>query len=361
MRYLNLGTVSAQKSQAVYHALAERMRHDDEIILVTVSPAEPYACVGYHQMAGREIDREYCEQHHIPVGRRFVGGGAVYLDGGQVFWHLLLPRMQGTLEDLYHKVLQAPIETYREMGIACEFRPVNDLVVGPRKIGGTGASTMGEATVVVGSLLWDFNADLMAHILKVPSEKFRDKMIKSLDAYMTTIHRELAHPPSRDAVTQRLVQGFAANFSESVHPSTLTKAEEDFIDAKARKLFDPAFVYRGEAGLQNVGVKIRDGVFVREGVFKAPGGLLRMVYRVNEGRFEDVSLSGDFFMNPVESPALDDFQMALQGTPATCEEVADAARALMRSVEIAKVQVDDVVNAFRQGELGKPQVSRSGS
>ena len=62
MRYLNLGTVPSTYSQAVYHALAERMTTQSEPVLVTVSPEQPYVCVGYHQLASREIDRDYCEQ-----------------------------------------------------------------------------------------------------------------------------------------------------------------------------------------------------------------------------------------------------------------------------------------------------------
>jgi lipoate-protein ligase A len=48
--------------------------------------------------------------------------------------------------------------------------------VAGRKIGGTGAASIGEATVMVGSFMFDFDTETMSRCLKVPSEKFRDKL-----------------------------------------------------------------------------------------------------------------------------------------------------------------------------------------
>ncbi|WP_053959133.1 lipoyl protein ligase domain-containing protein [Sulfobacillus thermosulfidooxidans] len=350
MRYLDLGTVKREMSQAVYHALAQRLKPHDEITLVTVSPDRPYVCVGYHQLASREIDREFCETHQILVGRRFVGGGAVYLDHGQVFWHLLLPKPRGPVEDMYREILKAPIETYQQMGINAQFRPVNDIVVGPRKIGGTGASTMGTTTVIVGSLLFDFNVALMARVLKVPSEKFRDKMISSLSEYMTTINQELGEPPERQMVVAKLVDNFSRLLNEPVHADQLSSEEEADIEKYALKLFDPEFVYRGERGLFQSGIKIRSGVYLHEGVFKAPGGLLRLIYRVNDGVFDDVNFSGDFFMDPWDSSAVEDFQRYLCGRLVNEHNVEEASRQLFEKVSIPGVVASDIVECFRRAE-----------
>ncbi|WP_207654656.1 biotin/lipoate A/B protein ligase family protein [Sulfobacillus sp. hq2] len=350
MRYVNLGVVDARWSQAVYHALAHRMKSNDEPTLVTVSPNRPYVCVGYHQLASREIDRVYCEQHNIPVGRRWVGGGAVYLDQGQVFWHLILPKVSGTIDQLYRRVLSVPIATYQAMGIEATFRPVNDIVVGPRKIGGTGASTIGIATVVVGSLMWDFNMSLMARVLRVPSEKFRDKMVKSLEDYMTTISRELRSVPDRSRVTDDLVERFAALLGEPVHSSVLTAGEVQEMERLADELFSPTFVYGAEHGLIEAGVKIRSGVYVYEGVIKAPGGLVRFIYRDNEGVFEQVSLSGDFFLTPWNSPALAEWEKSFEGQPINHETVQRKAQELFDAVSISGVRPEHIVACFLEAQ-----------
>lgn len=361
VRYLNLGTVSSASSQAVYHALAERMADQTaEPILVTVSPDRPYACVGYHQVASREIDRGYCESQGILVGRRMVGGGAVYLDHDQIFWHLLLPTYHGTVETLYHDILKAPIAAYRKMGISAEHRPVNDIVVGSRKIGGTGAAQLGQATVIVGSILMDFDSKSMARILRVPSEKFRDKMVASLDEYMTTVRRELGEAaPSREEATGLLVREFCIALGQEVRDSHLTPQEWDGVHKYAHTLFDPDFVYKGERGLIQAGVKIRGDVHLFEGVHKAPGGLIRLIFRTRDGLIDDVALSGDFFVTPLDDGSIGEFQRSLVGKPNRDTIILEAAFQLLARVYIPGVTADDIRQAYLNAQL--LEVARLGS
>ncbi len=352
MRYLNLGTVSAEESQAIYHALADLMTPDAPVTLVTVSPDRPYVCVGYHQVASREIDQPYCEAQGIPVGRRMVGGGAVWLDHDQIFWHLIMPRQHLPVEALYRKYLSAPVEAYRQMGILAEHRPVNDIVVGSRKIGGTGANTMGEADVLVGSIMMDFDTAAMARVLNVPSEKFRDKMVSSLEDYMTTVRRELGDmSPSREEATQMLVQAFATLLGEPVVTDHLTERERERLDDYRTRLFDPAFVYRHEGYLQP-GVKIKDGVRLLEGMKKAPGGLVRVVWRESEGRIDDIVIGGDFFVHPSEG--LSAVEARLRGQPADVESFRRALSTGWATLDVPGVSADDVTLAFEASHSLEP-------
>lgn len=348
MRYLDLGTTSARTSQAVYHAVAEAMGPGSPTTLITVSPENAYVCVGYHQIAGREIDRAYCEMNGIEVGRRMVGGGAVYLDHEQVFWHLLLPGGPIAVQSLYDRFLRAPVAAYRRIGIAAEHRPVNDIVVGQRKIGGTGAAQIGNANVLVGSILMDFDTAAMARTLRVPSEKFRGKLVESLDDYMTTVRRELGGlAPGREAATEMLVAAFAEVLSEPVEPSRLTDVEAEGIRHYEDLLFDPEFVYRREGWLQP-GVKIRAGVRLMEGLHKAPGGLIRLVFREREGVFDDVLVSGDFFVDPPD--ALERLERALLGRAVSSEEVLRTARAVLAEVSMPRVAAEDFAKAMESAQ-----------
>lgn len=347
MRHLNLGTVSRPLSQAVYHGVAACAALGDEPTLITVSPDGPYVCVGYHQVAAREIDRAYCEAHEILVGRRHVGGGAVFLDHGQVFWHLVMPRGAEPIQAVYDRVLEAPVAAYQAMGIAAQHRPVNDIVVGAQKIGGTGAVTLGHALVIVGSLMLDFDAATMTRVLRVPSEKFRDKMLTSLAQYMTTMRAQLgeAMPPRAEAV-RTLVEAFAQQLGEPVHGGVLSAAEQAAARRYERQLFDPAFVYAYGAseGWVQPGVKIKEGVRLYEGVHKAPGGLVRVVVRERDGHLDDVLLAGDFFVDPPD--ALTQVGAALIGSallPEAYQPVLDRAWA---AVTVPGVTAHDVGRAL---------------
>ena len=93
--------------------------------------------------------------------------------------------------------------------IPIRFNVVNDIQVDGRKIGGTGAATVGESMIVAGSLMFDFNYELMVRVLRVPSEKFRDKMYSTMKEYLTTINRQLGDDaPSREEGIRILIECF---------------------------------------------------------------------------------------------------------------------------------------------------------
>ncbi len=46
----------------------------------------------YRQDPAQELDLEHCRRSGLPVFRREVGGGAVYLDRHQLFWQVGLRR-----------------------------------------------------------------------------------------------------------------------------------------------------------------------------------------------------------------------------------------------------------------------------
>ncbi|MBT7914529.1 lipoate--protein ligase family protein, partial [Candidatus Bathyarchaeota archaeon] len=130
MELLNLGKVPWLESQSIYHALATLGRET----LVLLSPSTPYVCIGFHQDLEQEVDVDFCRKNDIPIIRREVGGGAVYLDGNQFFFQLILdkenPEIPRNKESFYKKFLQPIIETYRAIGVPAEYKPINDLVAG---------------------------------------------------------------------------------------------------------------------------------------------------------------------------------------------------------------------------------------
>lgn len=326
IRIIDLGDAHWQRSMAIFHGIAHVMTEETPDTVTLVSPTTPYVCVGYHQEVAREVDLDYCREAGIPVTRREVGGGAVFLDGGQVFWHAIFhrDRVPMMVEDIYKLFLQAPVNAHRAMGIEAVHRPVNDLQVGGRKIGGTGAAMLGEAMVIVGSLLMDFDYATMSRVLKVPSEKFRDKVYQSMVEYLTTIRRELGErAPSREEAKALLVRAFAEVMAAEIYFDGLTPAEEAAVVAMEQRLEDPAWIFE-DGGLPKQGVKIAEGIRVLEAAFKAPGGLIRTTVRVRDGLIDDVLISGDFFIYPQDS--LGELQQLLLGQPWQEEALAERIR-----------------------------------
>ncbi|MCB2223245.1 MAG: lipoate--protein ligase family protein [Actinobacteria bacterium] len=310
VRLLDLGRVPAVRSQTVYHAVARALGPDGPDTVILVSPSDPYVCVGFHQDAEQEVDLARCEALGLPVYRREVGGGAVYLDDDQVFvqWVVHPSRVPGRLEDRYAAYIAPLVEAYRDLGIDAYLRPVNDVHVGGRKIGGTGAAQIGDALVLVGSLMLDFDRRTMAEVLKVPSEKMRDKVLESLTEYMVTV-ADLVDA-DRAAVVDAYLSRCAKALGGALVPGGLT-AEEERIAARLDERFaDPAWVLQ-QRPAKAAGVKIHQDVHVVEGALKTPAGLVRVTARLREGAIDDLALTGDFTILP--ATAVGDLEAAARG------------------------------------------------
>ena len=90
LRIIDFGQVSPLRSQTAWHAVAYGVSEGAPATLSFARPSHPYVCVGYHRDLA-EVDRDYCRRHGLPVYRRMVGGGPVYLDSGQLFFQVTLP------------------------------------------------------------------------------------------------------------------------------------------------------------------------------------------------------------------------------------------------------------------------------
>ncbi len=333
MRLLDLGHVSALRSQTAYHAVAYAMTEDTPDTIILVSPSEPYVCIGYHQDLEREVDLDYCRAHGLPVFRREVGGGAVYLDNGQLFvqWVFHTGRLPRALDERFALYIRPLVETYRSLGIPAYHRPINDIHVRGKKIGGTGAAQIGQADVVVGSLMFTFDKATMARVLKVPSEKMRDKVFQSLEQYMTTMEEELGQVPDRQEVKELYLSHCVEALGVKIVPGEWTAEEE----AAARRL-DARFVsdewlyQRG--GRRQAGIKIHEDVRVVEAAHKAPGGLIRVTVRLRRDRIDDVSISGDFTLLPAS--ALGSLEQAVRGLPADPQTLTAHLTGVYRSLSI---------------------------
>ena len=320
VRLIDAELVSPVRSQTVYHAVGYAMDAATPDTILLVSPASPYVSIGYHQDAEREVDLAFCDAAGLPVVRREVGGGAVYLDSGQIFcqWVFHRGHLPDAVEDRFRLYVRPLVETYNALGVSAYYRPINDIHVDGKKIGGIGAATISEAEIVVGSLMLDFNFELMARVLKVPSEKMRDKVHQSLQEYMTTLTRQLGRPPDRAAVKALYIAKCAEALDTDVVPGELTAAEEARAEELDRLLASPEWLYQ-KGGMRQSGVKIHADVRVAEGAYKAPGGLIRVVARLQSDCIEDVSISGDFTVQPADS--IGALEMGLRGARAETSAV----------------------------------------
>jgi lipoate-protein ligase A len=311
MKLYRLETVSWSDSQLLYHAQPRLGREG----LNLLSPGSPYVCVGYFQDVAQEVEVDLCRQQSIPIFRREVGGGAVFLDGEQLFYQLVIhrdnPLVPHGWEAFYRRFLQAPIAAYRALGIPAEYRPVNDIVANGRKISGNGAAEIGDYYVLVGNLIVDFDYEMMARVLRVPDAKFRDKVYKTLQDNLSTIRRELGYAPPREELWNLLAEKFVEVLGPLPVETEVDTAWRTEADSLASDMLSDEWLFSKERRPAGRKVTIRAGVQVEQRMHKAPGGLIRALVERQDGRIASLSLSGDFFFYPAHRLA--NLEAALTG------------------------------------------------
>jgi lipoate-protein ligase A len=299
MKLYNLGHIPWIQSQLIYHAMP-RLELEG---INYITPATPYVCIGYHQDVEQDIDMDFCQAQGIPVFRREVGGGGVYLDGDQIFYQIILhkdnPLAAGDKTELYQRFLQPVADAYTTLGIPAQYRPVNDVITAEgRKISGTGAAEMGDYVVLVGNLIVDFDYATMVKVLRVPDEKFRDKVFKSMQENLTTIKREIGKSPSWEVLTTTLTRHFK-QVTGPLEPDQIPAEVYAEVERLIPRFTSDEWLYKRGKRVRGRDVKIASRVNVVHQVHKAPGGLIRGISEIRDNRIVSTSISGDFFFYPV--------------------------------------------------------------
>jgi lipoate-protein ligase A len=295
---IKLDKLPGQDSMLIFHILA-RIGYEG---LVIVSPDIPLASVGYFQDTQKEIDLAFCKQAGIPVMRREVGGGATYLDGNQIFYQMIWNKnnriFPTNVKRIFELLSQPACETYGQFGINASFRTENDIVTDEgKKIAGEGGGDIGDSMVFVGGILLDFDYQTMSRVLKVPDEKFRDKIHKTMEENLTTMKRELGGIPPREDIKRVLVEQFE-KLTGKLEPVELDDATVRKMRELEKEFTSEKFLFKKTPRIPD-GVKIKEGIDILYGMYKAKGGLIRTAEEV-EGKkiLKDIVVSGDFNLFP---------------------------------------------------------------
>lgn len=247
---------------AYFHALA-RLGLEG---LVIVEPAAHFMSLGPFGDATKVIDLAFCRRAGIPVMRREVGGGAVLLGPGQVFYNLVLRRdcaqVPRKIADAYRLLSQAPIGVYADLDIDVRYQPINDLLTrADKKIAGQGAGDIGDCFCFVGSILNRFDVALMARALRLDDPALRSRVALAMDAHMTWIERERGRAASTALIGERLSLRFAQVLNREPVALPLPPA----VLALARELvayFTGDDYLHVDAGRAHDAIKIREGVYL---------------------------------------------------------------------------------------------------
>jgi len=295
MHLYRLGRVSWQDSQLAYHALARLGRQG----LILCSPAEPYVSVGYFQDPAQELDLEHCRRQGLPVFRREVGGGAVYLDRHQLFWQVVLrrdhPLVSLNREAFYRRFLAPVVGVYRALGVGAGVAPINDVAVERRRIAGTGAGEIGDCIVFVGNLMRRFDCAAMAQTLRAPDPEFRRSYQQYMERELTSLRRELGEKREAALSDDELCGLLAREFVSVMGPLEPHDMDDELRQAMervGRRMLSPAWTYQPRRARPHRKVKVRAGLYLHHWLQESPQGPIEARFTSLDGKVLEVSLRG---------------------------------------------------------------------
>lgn len=282
-----------EKILAGEEALLESVASGAQPILRFVIFEPTAVLVGYHQAVEQEVYVERVKEKGWLIGRRPTGGGTIIMGPWQLGWEIYSDSslLGGTIEAALQKAAEGVVRTLDKFGIKANFRPKNDVEVNGRKISGIGAFSIGKYMAVTGTILVDFNVDEMVYVMKLSSEKMKDKITKDFRERLTWINRELGKSVQMEEVINYAKQSFEEALGIKLVESSYTPEEVENIKDLEVKYASYDWIF----GLR----KPLEGEGIRYAEMKFPGGLVKaQVKMAGKDLIESILITGDFFVEP---------------------------------------------------------------
>jgi lipoate-protein ligase A len=184
IRTLETGFNDAALNMAIDEVLIENGEETPVLRIYGWCPAA--VSIGYFQSMKEEVDLDKCNQMEIDVVRRLTGGGAV-LHEFELTYSFVTKEYPRNILESYAWICEAVVMSLQRTGFDARFVALNDIVIAGKKVSGNAQTRRNEMLLQHGTLLLGVDVDKMFSVLKVPSEKLRDKIIKDAKERVTSL------------------------------------------------------------------------------------------------------------------------------------------------------------------------------
>lgn len=274
----------------------------DKVIFFT-SPVTQVIC-GVNQNIYSEVNIDYCKTHGIAIARRAAGGGAVYVDPGNLTYCFVDNDDGHYLDFKYYA--QTAIAVLQDLGVDAKMTGRNDLTVDGKKFSGMSALKIGNRFSTGGTLMIDVNLDKAAKALRPPKAKLASKGVKSVHSRVTNL-RPYFSPKYQDITFEEiekrfLLKAFGVDDLKDVPTYKMTEDDWKTVEKEANVKFgDPDWI---------MGKKTNDMYYHSEHFERI--GTVEISFSVSDGIVTNAKIFGDF--NKMNGN-LTQIQDELKGTP----------------------------------------------
>jgi lipoate-protein ligase A len=263
LRVIDFGENSPLRSQTLWHGIAYGVSAGEAATLSFTRPVTPYVCIGYHRGID-EVDQDYCRQNALPVLRRMVGGGPVYLDKGQLFFQICLAAraVPAARRQALRMLLEPAVTAFRTVGVPASLDDELEICVGDRKICGHGAGQIDDAVVLCGNVIETFDHDRAARVLAIADPAQRGQTLALMRRFVA------ATPVDPARFQAAMISSYAAALGLVAAAGELTGLERTAVEELDEKFESAAWLAGPDRPAPRAGaeprarqVKVRAGVW----------------------------------------------------------------------------------------------------
>ena len=195
--------------------------------------------IGRFQCVHKEVNLKYCANNDIAIARRFIGGGAVFHDGGNLNITFCLDQKNAsvarTLYEVYWNFFGALAEALRQLGLHARYEPVRASVrIGSKKISGTAGWMKQGVAFIHGTLLINSDLEMLKQSLQAPPgqqeynrEDGRVRCKDSKRDTVTSVVQEIDQVPRERVIKSAIVKSIEDLCGCTFTPGELTEEEVD--------------------------------------------------------------------------------------------------------------------------------------
>ncbi|MCD6275314.1 MAG: lipoate--protein ligase family protein, partial [Thermoplasmata archaeon] len=167
------------------------------------------------------VNVEKAREMGVDVIRRITGGGAVY-HKYELTYSIVMPPPPGKILESYRIIEKGIVEALNIIGVKAEMSGINDIIVEGKKISGNAQTRKYGGMLQHGTILMDVDVDEMFSLLKVPQEKTRDKIIKSVKERVTSLHN-IGKKVNFEELQKFMAEGFAKALNAHLYEENLSQ------------------------------------------------------------------------------------------------------------------------------------------
>lgn len=236
-RVINEGNYSEPMHQALEEVLTQKIQEGEMQPTLRFWYRENDSVpMGRFQAYHDEVEHDYVQDNDIDVVRRVTGGGAMFVEPGNVItYSLYLPRDQvpEDIEESYQKLDDFAVQALKTLGVDASYEPLNDIEHEAGKLGGAAQLRKQDAVLHHTTMSYDLDTKRMLKALRIGKEKVSDKAVKSAEKRVSRIkdHADL----DREEVVEKMIEVFSED--RDIERGSLTDEELE----EARELAEEKF------------------------------------------------------------------------------------------------------------------------